>query len=223
MSGRDPVGTLYYSHNLNPRVAVAVARHLHAPLEYQRADPMGRDREAFRPINPNTRVPVLVEPTRTLWETDAIALRLATMLDETFWPPDQREEVLLWVSWGAHHFTRAGDVFYTENIIAPRYFDRGPDPRALAQAEADFHVFAAVLDDVLSGRTWLVGDRVSYADFRVASVLPFAAEAELPVAGYRNIIAWHERLLALDAWRDPFGGLDCVGGVAPTYDAPEPP
>jgi glutathione S-transferase len=30
---------LYYSHNLNPRVAVAVARYLQSPLEYVRASP----------------------------------------------------------------------------------------------------------------------------------------------------------------------------------------
>jgi glutathione S-transferase len=202
------LGTLYYSHNLNPRVAVAVARHLRAPLEFVRADPMGEDRDAFRPINPNTRVPVLVEPTGTLWETDAIAMRLAGLLDEAFWPARQREEVMQWVSWSAHHFTRAGNVFYTENIIAPRYFGRGPDPRALEQAGADFRTFATVLDDILASRTWLVGDRVTYADFRVASVLPFAAEARLPLAPHRHIVAWHDRLLALDAWRDPFDGLD---------------
>ena len=42
--------TLYYSHNLNPRVAVAVARHLDAPLRCVRIEPMGRDREMVRPI-----------------------------------------------------------------------------------------------------------------------------------------------------------------------------
>ncbi|TDK22711.1 hypothetical protein E2F46_13195 [Luteimonas aestuarii] len=111
MPDHERLGTLYYSHNLNPRVAVAVGRYLRAPLDYVRVDPMGRDREAFRPINPNTRVPVLVEPSRSLWETDAIALRLATLLDERFWPAERREEVLQWVSWGGHHFTRAANVF----------------------------------------------------------------------------------------------------------------
>jgi glutathione S-transferase len=69
---------LYYSHSLNPRVAVAAARYLHAPVEYVRASPRHPDNiEAFRAINPNALVPVLVEGEARLWETDAIVCRLS--------------------------------------------------------------------------------------------------------------------------------------------------
>jgi hypothetical protein len=65
---------LYYSTNLNPRVAVAVARHLKSPVEFVRASPRDpRCEEAFCPINPNTLAPVLAEGDRSYWETDAIA------------------------------------------------------------------------------------------------------------------------------------------------------
>jgi glutathione S-transferase len=65
---------LYYSTNLNPRVAVAVARHLQSPVEYVLVNPRHPDHEeAFRAINPNTLVPVLVEDGCTVWETDAVA------------------------------------------------------------------------------------------------------------------------------------------------------
>jgi hypothetical protein len=57
---------LYYSTNLNPRLAVAVARHLKSPVEFIRASPRDpRYEEAFRPINPNTLVPVLIESGRS--------------------------------------------------------------------------------------------------------------------------------------------------------------
>ena len=72
---------LYYSHNLNPRVAVAVARYLQSPLEYVRASPRHPDQiEGFRLINPNALVPVLADSANTLWETDAIACRLSEMV-----------------------------------------------------------------------------------------------------------------------------------------------
>jgi glutathione S-transferase len=64
-----------------------------------------------------------------------------------------------------------------------------------------------VLDAALAGRNWLVGDKLSYADFRVASALPFAAGAGLPLAEFPNVDRWHDRLLALEAWRAPFEGL----------------
>ena len=200
---------LYYSQNLNPRVAVAVARYLKSPVEYVAASPRDpKHEEAFRPINPNTLVPVLVESERRLWETDAIACRLAEVAQSDFWPTGRLlPELIMWLSWSAHHFTRAGDMFYFQNIIRRRYSIGPEDTKGLADALNDFHRFAPVLDDILASRTWLMEDRLTYADFRVASVLPFAGKAKLPVKDYRNILKWHERLCEIDAWRAPFEGL----------------
>ena len=200
--------TLYYTHNLNPRVAVAVARHLKAPLSYVRFDPVGTDREFCRPLNPNELAPVLVEPEGSIWETDAIALRLSLLHDPDFWPAGEQVEMMRWVSWSAHHFTRAGGIFYFENIIVRRYFDRPVDDKALEEAGADFAKYARILDGILAGRDWLVGKRPTYADFRVATPLPFAAEAQLDLEGFPNILRWHARLNQLEGWRAPFDGLD---------------
>lgn len=200
--------TLYYSGNLNPRVAVAVARHLESPVIFTRADPMGVDKERFRSINPNTLLPVLVEKDRTLWEADAIALRLSLLSGTDFWPAELGPEMMMWISWSAHHFTRAGGAFYFENIIVPQYMGRAPDEAVLAEATADFLRFGQVLEDYLAGRTYLVGDHLTYADFRVASALPYAARAKIPLERFRHISRWHDRLNRIDAWREPFAGLD---------------
>ena len=83
---------LYYSQNLNPRVAVAVARHLRSPVEFVRASPRHPAHEAaFRQINPNGLAPVLVEDGRTLWETDAIACRLSALAGSDFWRTGEAE------------------------------------------------------------------------------------------------------------------------------------
>ena len=201
---------LYYSHNLNPRVAVAVARHLNAPVEYIRAEPRNPAKEdAFRPINPNTLVPVLVENGKSLWETDAIACRLSKITGTGFFADgDLLPETLRWISWGTHHLTRAADAFYFENLIVPRYMGRAPNAALLEEAAGDFHRFAPILDDYLSGRAWLMDNRLTYADFRVATALPFAEAAHIPVGRYRNILKWHARLNELEAWREPFAGLE---------------
>jgi glutathione S-transferase len=204
----DDAMKLYYSRNLNPRVAVAVARYLKSPFEFIRADPMGVEKERFRPINPNTLVPILVEEHRTLWETDAIACRLSDLSDPEFWPIDRLPEVMMWVSWSAHHLTRAGGTFTFENITVPQFFDRPPDAKALEEASADFRLYAGILDDILADRVWLIDDRLTYADFRVGTSLPFAEKARMPIAGFRNIQKWHDRLNQIDAWRAPFEGLD---------------
>lgn len=199
---------LHYTLNLNPRVAVAVARYLGAPVEFIRYDPMGADRARYLPLNPNSLAPLLVEDGKPLWETDAIAMRLSRLSGTNFWPDAHPEEMMRWVSWSAHHFTRAGGTIVFENVTVPLYMGRPPDATVLGEAVADFHRFASILDDMLAHRDWLVGDRLSYADFRVATALPFAEQAGLPVDAYRHICRWHDRLNQIDAWRAPFAGLD---------------
>lgn len=200
---------LYYSRNLNPRVAVAVARHLKSSVEFISASPRDPANElAFRHINPNGLVPVLVDQRATLWETDAIACRLSMLADSDFWVKgDSLPEFQMWLSWSAHHFTRAASFFYWEYGMKPRL---GIPPASAAEVEEasdEFHRFAKVLDDFLSNRAWLVGNSLSYADFRVATALPFASVSRLPVQGYARIMAWHDRLCRLPAWANPFDNL----------------
>ncbi len=199
---------LYYTHNLNPRVAVATARYLEAPVEYVRIEPKGADEEMIRAFNPNTLAPVLVEDDgSSLWETDAITWRLAKLTGSDFWQPDRLDEMLQWVSWSAHHFTRAGGTYTFENVTMINVPGWTRNAAALAEAEADLGQLGPILDQVLSGRDWLVGGKLSYADFRVATALPFAAAASIPLDGYGNIRRWHDRLNQIDAWREPFAGL----------------
>jgi glutathione S-transferase len=200
---------LYYSQNLNPRVAVAVARYLGSPVQYIRASPRSPQQEdAFRSINPNTLVPVLVEEDRTFWETDAIACRLSALAGSDFWRTDEQQvDMIKWISWGTHHLTNAASVLYWHRIIVPTFSDEVAEPKVLDNALNDFRRFAAILDTHLGGRTWLVGDHISYADFRVATSLPFAAGAGLPLDEFPQVRRWNEQLLAIDAWRAPFAGL----------------
>ena len=200
---------LFYSHNLNPRVAVAVARYLQSPVEYVRVSPRRPDQiEAFRAINPNALVPVLSDAAGTLWEADAIACRLSAMAGSDFWRTDETlPEMIKWVSWSAYHLTRAADPLYFYRIVAPTFSAEPPDPAIMEQALRDFRTHAAILEAHLQGRKWIMGDRISYADFRVATPLPFAEDAGLPLAEFSNIDRWHQCLNEIDAWRDPFHGL----------------
>lgn len=202
---------LYYSHNLNPRVAVAAARHLQAPVEFVRAAPRHpAQREAFLPINPNALVPVLEEGAgQYLWETDAIVCRLSALMGSEFWVTGAAQpEMVRWLSWAAYHLNRAADPLYFERVVRPRFAaEPWVGEAELAQAMADFRSHAAVLEGWLAGRQWLVADRLSYADFRVASALPFAAQAGLPLEEFPEVARWHGQLMALEAWRAPFDGL----------------
>ena len=72
----------------------------------------------------------------------------------------------------------------------------------------EFVSTAAILERHLGAVDWLVGSHVTYADFRVACVLPFADLAGLPLADFPHIAAWHARLMDIPSWRNPFAGLE---------------
>ncbi|WEJ10204.1 glutathione S-transferase family protein [Sinorhizobium prairiense] len=201
---------LFYSRNPNPRLAVAVARHLAAEVEFEFASPFAPGQaERFRPLNPNLSLPILVEAGKSLWEADAIACRLSRKVQSDFWRMgDDEPDMVRWISWGKENFVRACDMVQFERGTKQRY-GLGPiDQQLVEEGLSRFRTAAAILDIELSGRNWLVGDAVSHADFRMASFLPFNEAARLPLGDYPNICRWSDRLEEIDAWRDPFRGLD---------------
>jgi glutathione S-transferase len=204
---------LYYSTNINPRVAVATARYLNAPLTYiQPNAPDAAQRAELARLNPNGLYPILVEDDgASLWETDAIACRLSALMNSDFWRIGAAQpEMIRWISWANMHLNRDSDSVMWERVTKQRYNMGPPDAAAVAQGMAGFHKHMPVLEAALQARDWLCGDSVSYADFRVATILRFHAEAGLPLADYPHAHAWHARLMQIDAWSDPFASLSAA-------------
>lgn len=200
---------LYFSRNPHPRLAVASARYLNAPVKYEWAAPLAPDQqERFRKINPNLRVPILVEGGASLWETDAIVCRLSQLAGSDFWRtgPEQ-PDMIRWISWGRGYFVHACDMVNFERGTKQRYKLGSVDERQIEKGLQLFHESAALLSDHLRGREWLVGDSPSYADFRMAAFLPYNDVAKLPLSNYPEIEKWYGRVARLEGWRDPFAGL----------------
>jgi glutathione S-transferase len=82
--------------------------------------------------------------------------------------------------------------------------DFQPDQGVFDEAMGNWRTFMGILDDQLAGKTWLVGDTLSYADFRVGTVFPFAEAAGLPLKEFPRVGAFADRLMEIDAWRSPF-------------------
>ena len=201
--------TLYFSRNPNPRLAVAVARHLCAPVSFEWAAPLAPGQaEKFLPLNPSLRLPILVEDGVSLWEADAIACRLSQRQGSDFWRSGaELPDMIRWISWARDNFMRACDMVHFERGTKQRY-QLGPVNEALvAEGLSAFHQSAAILESQFRQRDWLLPGGLSYADFRMAVFLPFNDVARLPLADYPALEGWHRRLLALPAWADPFEGL----------------
>lgn len=199
---------LYYAETLNPRKVCALAKHLGAPVEYIRID-LGRGEQlspAFKALNPNGKVPVLEDGGKVLWESNAIMCHLARAAGSDLWPTEaeQQAEVLRWLSWNSEHFTQYAGTLYFENLVKARLNLGEPDKAAVEEAKGYVRKYGAILDMHLRGRRYLLGDRLSLADFAVAVTLPYAADAGIPVEDFAEIQRWHGELNELPGWREPF-------------------
>jgi glutathione S-transferase len=198
---------LYYSDILSARRACAVARYLNAPIEYVYLDFAKREHQQpeYLAINPNGKVPTLVNGDRITWESDAVICQLSEDMNADLWPHDARQiEITRWFSWNQQHFSRACGSLYFENIVKERFRIGAPDPIEVQNALGEFRRWATVLSGHLADRTWLVGNSMTVADFSVAMALPYADEARLPLAEFPAVCRWHDRLNEIESWRDPF-------------------
>lgn len=197
---------LHYFETPNGRKACAVAKYLNSPVEFVRVDLTKGEhkRPEFLAINPNGKIPALEDGEQKLWESNAIMCHLARKAKSDLWPDDERQiDIIRWMQWETAHFSRHAGTLFFEHTIRP-LMGSGADMAMVAEAEGFFRQFAQVLAGHLAGRPYLVGDRLSVADFAAASVLPYARDAKLPLDGFPEVARWHARMNEIPAWRDPF-------------------
>ena len=103
---------------------------------------------------------------------------------------------------------KACDAVHWERGTKLRYGIGPCDETMVAEGLRQFHKAAVILESELSARSWILGETISFADFRLATFLPFNDAAQLPIEDYPAIRRWFDRLNQIEAWRDPFRGLD---------------
>lgn len=199
---------LYYFETINPQKACAVAKYVDAPVDFVRVDLAKGEHKTphYLAVNPNGKVPALEDEDTKLWEANAIMCHLARKAKSDLWPsnPDKQIDVLKWLTWNSEHFTRHAGNLYFNYIIKPKFGLGEPDTKAVDEATGFFKQFAAVLDDHLADRTFLLGDHLTVADFAVSVTLPYADRIKLPLDDFKNVVRWKSVLEEIPAWRDPF-------------------
>ncbi|MEE8507806.1 MAG: glutathione S-transferase family protein [Myxococcota bacterium] len=140
-------------------------------------------------INPNGRIPTLVDGDTTLFESMAINLYLARKYDAGLQPKSIEDEAraLQWSFWGMTELEPHLIQMLLNRVMRPEA------ERVPAEAEAAEQVLQKplkVLDGALSDRSYLLGDTFSIADLNVASVLSVAAFVRLDVSGFPNVARW---------------------------------
>jgi glutathione S-transferase len=200
---------IYWIKAQAPRRVLALAKHLGIDVELFEVDLMagGLQVPEFAAINPNKKVPVLVDGDHVLWESSAIMAYLCIKAGSDLWPARnaaEQVEVLRWLSWNDCHWSPAVAPFYFEHVVKSTFGLGQPDHELLKSSVPNLLKFAAVLDEHLSGSSHAACGRLTIADFQLASMANYWRESEMPFESYPNIVRWIEALQQIPAWADPW-------------------
>jgi glutathione S-transferase len=177
------------SFSPNCRKVQAVAHALGMQLETQMVDLSAAEQRTpdYVALNPNGKVPTLVDGSTTLWESNAILCYLAGKADTELWPKSsKRYDILRWMFWESNHFGHA-----INQIAMQKLFHRDtPDQAIIDQGLKDFRKYAGVLDGALHGAPHILGAELTLADFAVGVGLGYTETCELPLDDFPHVKRW---------------------------------
>jgi len=149
----------------------------------------------FLEINPAGKIPALVDGDLVVTESVAIVLYLAEKYrDRALMPADlqQRAELNRWLLFTATELEQPLWRIAHHTSLYPEH-ERLPEEVVLASK--DFKAMAEVMEKHMQNRPFVLGERVTVADFVLAYTLDWANEVGL-LSGYPRLLAYMEQMYA---------------------------
>lgn len=192
-------------------------REIGAPFEMRLVD---RDNNAqkspeYLKLNPNGRIPVLVDGDLVLFETVAIALHLIDRFPEAGLAPQvgsrERAEFYKWMV----HLTNTPQAEYRAWFYPNEHVtDEAAIPAVQKAAEQRLYRMFDVISEQLGDRQWLLGDRFSAADLFLFMLIRWGRAMPRPPRTLPNLNALAERVLSRPAVQE---ALKVEGIQAPFF------
>jgi glutathione S-transferase len=151
-------------------------------------------------INPNGRIPTLVDGDLTLYESMAINLYLAEQYGGALWPAATTHgspHALQWSFWGISELEPHLMVMVLHKLMLPEE-QRSPD--LVTTAEKGMQRPLKVLEAHLADRKHLLGGDFTIVDLNVASVLSMASMVGFDVSGFERVSDWLSRCTSRPAF-----------------------
>ena len=200
---------IYWIKAQAPQRVLALVKHLDIEAELVELDLMAGElkTDGYAALNPNKKAPTLVDGETVLWESSAIMAYLCIKAGSDMWPahnPAEQVEMLRWLSWNDQHWLESVSPFYFEHIVKSTFGFGTPDREALAAAVPGLLRYATVLDGHLEGRDYVACNRLTIADFALASSARYWRESQMPLETFANVVRWLDGLMRLPAWKAPW-------------------
>jgi glutathione S-transferase len=172
-------------------------------LDYERIDVVMRKETGtpeFLAINPNGRIPALVDGDLVLFESLAINSYIAMKSGSDLAPKSLAEGATSeqWSLWAMTETEKPllRALFHSLGVMG---YEK--DPAIVAECMDELARPFKVLDAHLADQDYLMGGRFTIADLNVASVLAWAATARLDLSPYPNMEKWLKASLAREGYQ----------------------
>ena len=166
----------------------------HVPVTFG-ADSKGED---YLSVNPNGRIPALVDGDLQLFESMAINLYLAKRYGGALYPANAADEARAWQwsVWAISEIEPLQMQIVVQKLFTPRDKRR---PEVIEAATKGLQRPLKVLDAALAGGGWLVGEAFSVADLNVAAVMHLMKMIDVSYAEHANVQRWADACYARPA------------------------
>jgi glutathione S-transferase len=157
--------------------------------------PIGYGPESKAPdylaINPNGRIPALIDGELRLFESMAINLYLTKRYGGVFYPAHAADESRAW-QWSVWAIAEIEPL--QMQVVVQRLFtpEDKRDAKVVERALRGLQRPLKVLDAALAGRDWLVGSDFSVADLNVAGVMHLMKNVDIGCAEHAHVQRWAE-------------------------------
>ena len=169
---------LYYSLAPNPMKVALFLEEAGLPFEAIPVDTRKGEQHApaFVALNPNAKVPVLVDGETTVFDSNAILLYLADKTGQFLPPAAQRGAMLSWLM-----FVASGIGPFTGQCVHFKHYAPEPLPYAINRYDFEAWRHWKLLDAHLAQHPWMAGADYSLLDMAVwgwGRAVPFALGAD---------------------------------------------
>lgn len=145
----------------------------------------------FLKLNPNGKVPCIVDGTFVLWESMAITQYLVAKYNKQspMLAQDAEEVGLIsqWSYWSILEMQKHAVEWLIQALFVPA---ERRDPSLIERAQKALPPLFTILDKALENKTYLVGNRFTLADLHVASVVNIVVSLGYDISAYKFVHPW---------------------------------
>ena len=155
------------------------------------------DTDAYRALNPNMKVPTLIDGDLSIWESHTILRYLVSLHRPalTGATPAERTYVERWMDWNLGALNTPYVAVFKDAKKPPA--ERGAD---FAAQSADLIAQLRVLDSHIVGKSWFALDRLSIADICLAPIVKRCLEFPIERPAFAELSRWQKSMDARPAF-----------------------